>query len=177
MTPALQRELEGYARHFGLGVGYNFTLPDKVPGFFDSRSLYIIINARKPRCDQALTLAHELGHYLFHHERKPRNYMPWYVERPWKSRLVIVWAGLMKRLIRRTFTQEWEADLWAFILLFHTGALSVLVELWKLYPDKRLVMVLAYGAVAHGIAQRGAGHFLLLRLSAFLSQAKSLADS
>jgi len=160
MTRSTQQRLTAMAEYLGLHVAYVNDLPDHVTGALDPEARNILVNARKPPCDQALTLGHEMAHYIMHCGRPPRNFVPWYVNCSWKAKNYVKWSRLMRKFIRKNFNQEWEAELWAFILLWCIGARDDLFALIKLYPEKTTLFYVSLGAVLYSTLRQGPGNIL-----------------
>lgn len=157
MTPKTRQTLESLASHFDLRIEYVSDLPDKVPGCLQSgpEPRYIFINASKPACDQAFTIAHELAHYVLHVGRKPMVFLPAHLNLLWKTKLLHKLAQLTERWTRQKFDVEWQANLWAFILLWQIGAVDDLCDLVQLYPDKKRMFWYSCAATVYsGIKRR-----------------------
>jgi hypothetical protein len=162
MTPQTDPRLQKFADYFGLQIEYSTELPDKVPGLLklDSDCAYIVLNANKPPCDHALTIGHEMGHYVMHQHRVRRFDLPWFVNRPWKWKLAREIAQGAKTHLLQKFDGEWEADFWAFIFLWHIGDVGYLMGIVELYPEKRALFWLSWLAVVFGgIRRRGKNLF------------------
>jgi IrrE N-terminal-like domain len=157
MTPRTEKTLHLLASHFGLQIEYISDLPDNVSGFLQPglNPRYIFVNANKPRCDQTLTIAHELAHYVIHFNRTAPNFIPWYLDYPWKSKDMIESSRETKEFLLQHFDLEWQADFWAFILLWQIGATDDLVAITELYPKKNwMFWYSATAAIVGGIKQR-----------------------
>lgn len=141
MTPRTEQTLKEIAYYFDLQIKYVTDLPDNVLGFLEpgSNPHYIVVNAHKPRSDQALTVAHELGHYVLHLDRPRRNVVPGYLDYPWKSERIGQITQKIKTVIKRLVTPEWEADMWAFSLLWQIGAVDDLIAITEIYPRKKTI--------------------------------------
>lgn len=151
MTPKTKQALDKLASYFYLQIEYASDLHDNVPGFLqpgpDPR--YIVVNARKPACDQALTIAHELAHYVLHPEGKPARFLPRYLDPLRQFQPMEQWAQATERFTRQKFNIEWQADLWAFILLWQIGAVDELLDLIQLYPGKTRMFWYSWAAVVY----------------------------
>ena len=138
MTPRTEQILDVTAKYFDLQIE-KVDLPDNVPGFLqpgpDPR--YIFVNAHKPRSDQALTIAHELGHYVMHLNRPPWNIIPWYLKIQWKSQRLSKFSQMVSRCVRRECGPELQADFWAFLFLWSIGAGDDVIAIAEIYPKKR----------------------------------------
>ncbi len=156
MTPRTEQVLNQYAAYFDLKVEY-VDLPDNVSAFLqpgpDPR--YIFVSSRKTRSDNAFSIAHELGHYVMHHERPPRDIRPRYLKIQWTSKLMSKLSRLLSRWVRRKFDAEWEADLWAFLFLFYIGATDDVFAFIESYPKKDfLFWCTVCGIIYCGIKRR-----------------------
>jgi hypothetical protein len=162
MTPRTEQWLNKFADYFGLQIEYVFDLPDNVAGVLQSGPdpRYIIVNARKSRSEQAFTIAHEMGHYVMHHDRPPWDILPWYMKIQWKSPLMSKASRTLNRWVRRKFGVEWQADLWAFMLLCLIGARDDLLAINENHPEKSLTFwCTCLGLAYAGIKRRITGFF------------------
>lgn len=100
------------------------------------------MNRSLPHCEQAFTIAHELGHYLNHH-RTRRRFFPKVLDREYQSQRVASLAYRTQRALYFIFTKEWEADLYAFCLLFNLGAGNDIKAFLERHPQKMRMCVLA----------------------------------
>lgn len=130
------------AGYFDLLIEYVADLPDNVPGFLqpgpDPR--FILVNASKSPSEQAFTIAHEIGHYVMHANRPIPAFLPWYLNIRWQSPSLSKFSSRARRWIRRVFDAEWQADLWAFILLLQIGAADDVMAIIALYPKKTVML-------------------------------------
>lgn len=130
--------LSDIAAHYGLQIEYAADLPPAVHGCLppgkDPR--FILVNAAQPTFEQRFTIAHEIGHYLLHHNRPRREHSNWFLSRRWKARHLAVAHRYIRHCIFRTFTEEFEADLWAISLLIHIGDRPTLQSYLEHHPEK-----------------------------------------
>jgi len=148
MTVQTDPKLKQFTDYFDLQVEYSAELPDKVPGFLkiEPDSACIVVNARKPSCDHALTIAHEMAHYVMHQDSPRKLPMPWFLDYPWKVPFVREAAQEVKTYFLKTFDREWEANLWAFLLLWRIGAVEELQAITKMYPEMRWMFWYSFAA-------------------------------
>ena len=146
MTPRTEQILKNAAAYFDLHIEYVNDLSDKVAGLLKSEPDlgYIVINVNKPRCDQVFTIAHEIGHYVIHVDRPPVDMVPWYLKIQWRSAWLCKRCRVLGRCVQRKFGREWQADFWAFVFLFHIGAVDDLIAIQEMYPQKRGLFWLSY---------------------------------
>ncbi len=137
MKRKTKQQLRGYLKYFDLRVKY-VHLPEKVSGFLQPGSdpRFIFLNQDKPHSDHVFTVAHELGHYVMHLNRPPRNQMPAYLDHPWESALMREATQMTKSWAEPLLAPEGEADAWAFALLLRIGAVDDLLTILELYPKK-----------------------------------------
>jgi len=157
MTPNTEQGLSRFAEYFDLQIEYVDDLPDNVPGFLQPGLdlNYILINANKPRSDQVFTIAHELAHYVMHLNRPPKDFAPWYLKIQWENKWLSKFSRMASRWLRLKLTPEWQADVWAFIFLFHIGARDDLIAITEMYPKKSgMFWYAALFVTYHGITQR-----------------------
>jgi len=163
MTPGTEAKLKGFADYFGLPLVYSSDLPDSVPGMLVpvGDSAAIVVNAKRPPLDHAFTIAHEIGHYIMHQNGKPKFPSPWFLNRQWKWK----WARLIARKARvvrcEKYGTEWEADFWAFVMLWHLAALTELQFVFDTYPEKRSLYWLSILGVILGASRRLEKHLPL----------------
>jgi hypothetical protein len=156
MTPRTEQILNQFADYFGLQIEYVFDLPDNVAGLLQSGSnpRYIFVNARKSRSEQAFTIAHEMGHYVMHHDRQPWDILPWYLRIRWKSPLMSKVSRTLTRLVKMHYGPEFQADLWAYVILWHIGASDDLLAITEMYPQKSPLFWLSSWGVIYGGLKR-----------------------
>jgi len=170
MTIHTDPKLKKFTDYLGLQIKYSTDLSDDVPGFlkFDSEPPYIVLNANKPRTDHALTIGHEIAHYVMH-ENRPRKFgLPWFVNYPWKWKWASQVAAEAKAYLLEKFDREWEADVWAFVFLLTIGAYGDLMAVFKMYPEKRWILFTAMVAMAYAY-QKQPGRMFFRRVSLMLS--------
>ena len=162
MKPEAKRRLRESVSYFGLQVKYVGGLSDKVFGFLQPgpNPRFIIINERKSRVDHSFTIAHELAHYVMHFNRPARSLKSPYLDHPWKSRLMIEASQMTRNWYAPIFDPEWEANLWAFILLWRIGAGDDLFALTKTYPDKRRMLWYSWAAAVYTNVKQSKNRFL-----------------
>lgn len=156
MTPRTEQMLKDSAAYLDLHIEYVAELPDNVCGFLEPGPdpRYVFINARKPHSDQAFTIAHELAHYVLHFDRPPRNIQPWYLNIQWKSERMSKFSQKINRSVRRGCGREFQADLWAFLLLWRIGAADDLIAIAEIYPKKRpLFWLTRAGVICFGMTR------------------------
>jgi hypothetical protein len=155
MTPKTEARLKGFTGHFGLPVVYSTDLPDKVLGMLvpDGDSSTIVLNANRPALDHAFTIAHEIGHYIMHKDGKREFPLPLFLSRRWKWRPVRIIARKARAIMAEKVDKEWEADFWAFVMLWHIAAVPELKFVFECYPEKRMLLWLSIFAVAVGIGR------------------------
>jgi len=139
MTAETDPKLKRFTDYFGLQVEYSTELPDKVSGLIkiNPDSACIVLNAHKPRCDHALTIGHEMAHYVMHQDGGRKLPLPWFLDYPWKAPFVREATQEVKTYYLKTFDCEWEANLWAFLLLWRIGAVEELLAITKMYPEMK----------------------------------------
>jgi len=132
------RTIEDGAAYFGLQIEYRDDLPPNNAGFLPSSDepQYIAVNSNLPHYEQKFTIAHELGHYLNLHNRPHRIYFSALFAREYQSKLVAFVVSLVRRVVYLIFTEELEADLYAFSLLMIFGAIDDLEAYMKRHPIK-----------------------------------------
>jgi hypothetical protein len=130
------RTVEDMPGYFGLQIEYRDDLPPDNAGFLDpsAEPQYIAINRNLPHCEQAFTIAHELGHYVNHHNRPPRRYFPAILDRQYKSKRIHYVVSHTSRFLHYKYGKEWQADLYAFVLLITIGAAKDLTEYLERHP-------------------------------------------
>jgi hypothetical protein len=132
-------KIEDFPGYFGLKIEYRDDLPDNNAGFLDpdDEPQYIAINRNLPHCEQAFTIAHELGHYVKHHNRPPLKYFPCILDRQYKSKRVNYVASHTNRFVHYKYGKEWQADLYALVFLITIGATKDLTEYLERHPHQR----------------------------------------
>jgi hypothetical protein len=137
--------IEDMPGYFGLQIEYRDDLPANNAGYLDpaEEPQYIAVNRNLPHCEHAFTVAHELGHYVLHVGRKPRNFLPGYLNFAWQSKPLAGSARTTERWLRRYFNQEWQADLYAFCLMFNLGEANDLKAFVERHPGKMWLYFLA----------------------------------
>ena len=145
MNPPPIRTIEDMAGYFGLQIEYRDDLPPDNAGFLDHNDepQYIAVNSNLPHCEQAFTIAHELGHYVKHHNRPRRRYFPGVLDREYQSKRVAQVASHTHRFVYFKFNKEWEADLYAFLLLINLGVAKDLTAYLERHPKKTKLFCLA----------------------------------
>ena len=128
-----------------LTIEYSYELPDNCGGFLErsNEPRVIFINANHPQFEQTFTIAHEVAHYLIHHNRPPRKHSFWYIDRQWRSARLDKASRTMRRMFSRIVNSEFEADLWAFCLLWELGDIETLKAHWHHHPKHRLWIFIA----------------------------------
>jgi hypothetical protein len=156
MTPRTELILKALAEHHGLEIEHVDDLPDKVAGFLQSGSdpRYIFVNARKSPSEQVFTIAHELAHYIMHLDRKPWVIRPWYLKIKWKAPLAVRISRTLTRLVRIHYGPEFQADLWAYVILWQIGARDDLLAITEMYPKKNSLFWLSSWGVIYGGLKR-----------------------
>jgi hypothetical protein len=172
MTLQTEEQLIALAGHFDLEIKYVNDLPDNVPGILQAGPDlgYIIVNARKSRSDHAFTIVHELAHYVMHLDRPPLCLVPRYLDRPWESKVMIQYTQETKDFIHRKFGPEWQADLWAFILLWQIKAFDDLIALPRIYPRFKWMLWYSLAAVIYGGFKKRVKHLIQTFSSPFYTQ-------
>lgn len=161
MRPKRPITLFDIAAHNGLQIEYATDLPATFQGCIppgdDPR--FILVNANQPIFEQRFTIAHEIAHYLLHHNRARRNYSNWYLRCRWNFWPLRLHQRCVRRWIFRHITEEFEADTWALSLLMHIGDKDTLEAYLKHHPEK-----IAYTTVLYFFAfVRALPHTLLNR--------------
>ena len=145
MKPSPIRKIEDMPGYFGLQIEYRDDLPPDNAGFLDEHDepQYIAVNSSLPHCEQAFTIGHELGHYVKHHNRPRHRYFPALFDREYQSKRVAHVVSHTRRFVQFKFNKEWEADLYAFLLLITIGAVNDLKAYLERHPKKTRLFVLA----------------------------------
>lgn len=140
------RTIEDAPGYFGLQIEYRDDLPANNAGYLDAQEepQYIAVNRNLPHCEQAFTIAHELGHYLKHHNQPRRRFFPGVLDRKYQSQRVADVANRTRRSLYFIFTKEWEADLYAFCLLFNIGAGNDIKAYLERHPEKMRMCSVAF---------------------------------
>jgi IrrE N-terminal-like domain len=140
------RTVEDMPGYFGLQIEYRDDLPANNAGYLDPHDepQYIALNRNLPHCEQAFTIAHELGHYLRHHNQPRRRFFPGVLDREYQSERIADLACRTRRTLYLIFTKEWEADLYAFCLLFNIGAGDDLKAYLERHPEKMRMGIVAF---------------------------------
>ncbi|HTQ51006.1 MAG TPA: ImmA/IrrE family metallo-endopeptidase [Candidatus Acidoferrales bacterium] len=172
MTLQTEEQLIALAGHFDLEIKYVNDLPDNVPGILQAgaESGHIIVNARKSRSDQAFTIAHELAHYVMHLDRPPLYLVPRYLDHPWKPKFMTDSTQETKDFLHRKFGPEFQADLWAFILLWQIRAFHDLIAIPKLYPRLKWMLWYSLAAVIYGVFKKRVKNLIQTLSSPFHTQ-------
>jgi regulator of sirC expression with transglutaminase-like and TPR domain len=126
------------ARHLGLAIEYSADLPGQFYGQLEQRDepRYILINSNQPEFEQHFTIAHELAHYVLHHNRPRRKISNWFLNRQWKIKRLDKACRVTKRFLPVMFHREWEADIWAMLLLLQISARDDLTKYIEHHPEK-----------------------------------------
>jgi hypothetical protein len=145
MNPAPIRTIEDMPGYLGLHIEYRDDLPPDNAGFLDEHDepQYIAVNSSLPHCEQAFTIGHELGHYVKHHNRPLRRYFPAVLDREYQSQKATYVATHIRRFLYFKFDKEWQADLYAFCLLFTIGAGNDIKAYLNRHPVKMRMCLLA----------------------------------
>jgi hypothetical protein len=145
------------AAFFGLQIEYRDDLPPDNAGFLppDDEPQYIAVNSNLPHYEQKFTIAHELGHYLNRHKRQHRIFFPALFDREYQSKLVSFLVSLIRRVVYLTFTEELEADIYAFFLLMVLGAFDDLEAYMKRHPIKTASVFFAMFCIGTPIIIKG----------------------
>ena len=106
---------------------------------------YIAINSRLPRYEQAFTIGHELGHYVKHHNQPRHRYIPAVLDRKYQSERLAFAASRARRFIKFKFNREWDADLYAILLLIGIGEIKNLSAYVERHPEKMKLYAVALG--------------------------------
>ena len=127
------------ARHKGINLRFISGLPAKVPGlaFKKGNDRYIAVDASLPQPEQLHTALHELAHHeLSHFEPQHRRFIPWYVNRDYKSLFMAEVMCRTKRWLGLVFGKEWQADLWALMVFPKVGTRKDLEAFLNEHPEK-----------------------------------------
>jgi hypothetical protein len=163
MSLPSKRTIQDFAHYFGLKIEYRDDLPPSNAGFLDPRDepQYIAVNSKLPNCEQTFTIAHELGHYVKHHNQPRHRYFPELLDREYQSKTFAFVASRTRRFIYFKFNQEWEADLYAFLLLINIGAGRDLSAYVERHPQKTKLYALTLGvSIVKGFPRIVKGLFL-----------------
>jgi hypothetical protein len=163
MSPPRKRTIEDFADYFGLKIEYRDDLPPSNAGFLDpcDEPQYIAVNSLLPNCEQAFTIAHELGHYVKHHNQPRHRHFPEVFDREYQSKKIAFVASRIRRFIYFKFNREWEADLYAFLLLINIGAAKDLSAYVERHPRKAKLYALSLGmSIVKGFPRIVKGLFL-----------------
>jgi hypothetical protein len=153
MNKRTAKILRGLAEHIRVKIKYIGGMPDGFFGFADPRSRIIAINANKPHDEHVFTILHELAHFLLHFDQPYRLLAPRWVDRPYKSTFMVENTYKLKRMLRRRFGREWQADLWALMAFPMVGTPDELGTFFSRHPRKMPLFFL--GAAFHAKARFG----------------------
>ncbi len=156
-TEQALKVLTDIVAYFDLQIEYVVDLPDNVAGILQPHldPHFILVNNHKSPSDHVFTIAHELAHYILHVNRRPVNFLPAFLQTPWKSKPVAKFSSIIIRWARRKLGPEWQADAWAFLLLMRIGAVDDLLIITEIYPNKKtLFWLLSVVSIYNGIKQR-----------------------
>jgi len=147
MNQRPKRTIFDLTEYFDLRVELRYDLPANNGGYLDPHDdpKYIAVNRNLPPCEQTFTIAHELAHYLLHHNRQRPRHLVWVpdlVDRHCQSPRVSRITGLLRRCTFKLFTIEWEADLYTLFLLFEIGAVDDLQAYVKRHPERTRLFAL-----------------------------------
>jgi hypothetical protein len=133
------------AKDLGLTVEYSRELPDNCAGLLEKSDepRFIFVNANHPAFEQHFTIAHEIAHYLIHHNRPPRKYSNWFLDHQWRSTRLIQGSRFVRRMTSRTVNPELEADFWAICLFCKLGDIQTLKGYWHHHPERRFWICIA----------------------------------
>jgi hypothetical protein len=138
------------AKDLGLAIEYSADLPPSVNGSLDpsEEPRFILVNANQPDFEQRFTIAHEIAHYLMHHNRPRRRYPHWFTDRKWNFKPLREISQRTRRAKSMIFTREWEADRWAVGLLVQLGDMKTLRAYLNRHPEKTKWSVIITGTIA-----------------------------
>jgi len=127
-----------------LEVRYTCELPANVFGHLDPgpEPVYIAVNANTPECEQKFTIAHEIGHYLKHHNRTRLKPFNKFLSRSWKSPRMVHACRQARLSFAILFGPERQADLYAMSLLLTLGDTDTLMSYVNRNPHQRKWLLL-----------------------------------
>lgn len=132
------------AKHFGLTVEFRSDLPPTVQGFLapGKDPQFIVINSNQPAVEQRFSVAHEIGHALYHRGHRRPLHRLWHLSQQFRP-------GPMAKILHQwrlafaiLFNTERQADFWAMSALISIGDKDALENHLKRHPKRIVVLLL-----------------------------------
>ena len=136
MNPKIQKLLCDLAQHAGTELIFADGLPTRFYGCQHTEAPIAVINSDLPQCEQIFTILHEIGHFVLHHKKPHSLPIPALINRPYENKHLAEATYKIKRALRVSFGQEWQADLWATCAFFEIGCPDDFHEFFKRHPRK-----------------------------------------
>jgi hypothetical protein len=132
------RTISDVADYFGLRIELRDDLPANSGGYLDSHKepQYIAVNRNLPLCEQIFTIAHEICHYINHHNKPRRKYRNRLLDRQYTSRRAKFLVRCMRQGVNRFLPIETEADMFAMSWLIYFGTPEDRREFIDRHPEK-----------------------------------------